>query len=507
MAFALVTCRPDIGLDSDDLAPASGYDFSKIFETFWRGMDRNYLFWSEEPSSLWDPVFQEALSAGAFTQDDLDIILKYPESFWSQIYNVYKPQFEALGVFASVYEPGYLEAATAAYGLFFEMIHPLRDGHLQMSFNPEAMPLWDPTKDPSTIDPSTMDPLPPMSPISPVQTRVMGHYSNNDPLGAEAVFSQSNLTENTPISDLDAEVLKLFVYNPETEEFELDGTKLGTAYFATYDFVGNNLAEYLDTYEMERVTAAGLNINIVRGKITHTGGGHIAYLHFNSCQLMNLIGGTIPGVTLTQITAVSGIINRFIGDLADTNVKGVIVDLRGNIGGDPRDIGNILGRMIGGPLTYAHTRSKSGEGRLDYTPWVPMRLMPAPASEKRLANYVPVVAVVNKGTMSSAEFMTMAVKSMPNGIVVGDTTMGAASFMGDVVPHNGGGFSGGPFWTQVSGGSFQTRFNDTLYEGFGLPPDIHVPMTRSDWEDFYGSNKKDKQMEAAVRVIDPGHSF
>jgi len=42
-------CRPVLNPDDDFFITSPGYDFSKIFETFWRGMDRNYLFWSEEP--------------------------------------------------------------------------------------------------------------------------------------------------------------------------------------------------------------------------------------------------------------------------------------------------------------------------------------------------------------------------------------------------------------------------------------------------------------------------
>jgi C-terminal processing protease CtpA/Prc len=64
-----------------------------------------------------------------------------------------------------------------------------------------------------------------------------------------------------------------------------------------------------------------------------------------------------------------------------------------------------------------------------------------------------------------------------------------------------------PFITQAGGSVVQYMCADgNVYEGVGIPPDIDVPMDRSDWENFFGVNggaQIDKRLEAAIRHIDP----
>jgi C-terminal processing protease CtpA/Prc len=106
--------------------------------------------------------------------------------------------------------------------------------------------------------------------------------------------------------------------------------------------------------------------------------------------------------------------------------------------------------------------------------------------------------------MSGAEFHTMIVKAMPNGAVIGEKTNGSASNTVDSLTYNGGAFNLGPIVSRVAGSVVQYRCADgNIYEGFGILPDIDIPMSRSDWENFFGGTKTDKRLAEAIRYIDP----
>src|SRR6202000_1814744 len=74
------------------------------------------------------------------------------------------------------------------------------------------------------------------------------------------------------------------------------------------------------------------------------------------------------------------------------------------------------------PLHFADTREKSGNGRLDYTPWAPAAAMPQNGSFQFTR---PIVVLTDQNSESMAEMTTMAIKSLPNSYIIGDTTWGA----------------------------------------------------------------------------------
>jgi hypothetical protein len=78
----------------------------------------------------------------------------------------------------------------------------------------------------------------------------------------------------------------------------------------------------------------------------------------------------------------------------------------------------------------------------------------------------------------------------------------------DSLIYNGGAFSVGSFVERVAGSVVQYKCADgNVYEGIGIPPDIDVPMERSDWEKFFVGPKLDKQLKAAIKFIDKDTSL
>jgi hypothetical protein len=382
---------------------------------------------------------------------------------WDAVYDEYKPKFDALGVFppTRVGTPEFQDATGTAYGYFTEMTKNLVDGHFSLAFRASTL-------------------LPPIT--------FEARAASRDNFEVYDLFHfMSNWTGESSPSDVPD------VNNPN------------------YDFFKGTISKYFnsdDSLDKDHVSVdlkMGFPFKLGVGRISHSDGGFILYYYMGTTFSYMVTHDTFPDLSPTEsnnITAARAIIQRFIDDLAEDKLRGIIIDLRGNMGGDGRDHAYLWGRMIEKPLAIAYQRTKAGEGRLDYSPWMPYRVLPVPEGETRLKNTgVPIVALVNKFTTSTAEFSTMAIKAMPNGYVIGERTGGASSYLPSFdTKYNGGSFTGGPFWTTAIMAGFETKFIDgNVYEGKGLPVDEEADP---EWGDFFGG-VKDNRLEKAIRRIDP----
>ena len=206
----------------------------------------------------------------------------------------------------------------------------------------------------------------------------------------------------------------------------------------------------------------------------------ILYLYFST---FNLDSFYVPRrAVLTK--ALNFFFDRFTAD--STAYKGIIIDVRNNLGGSISDIDFMLGRIISQPVQYGWVRTKTGNGRLDYSPWFPATLEPI-AGGQPLASSQKLVVLADNYSQSAAEQFTMAIKQLPNSTFIGDTTWGAngpfpasvqypdyfsgAFYIGDTTKsaNPNGAFA------FVKTSSFAFKYiNDTVYEGRGFPPDILV---------------------------------
>ncbi|TWF45154.1 tricorn protease-like protein [Chitinophaga polysaccharea] len=184
----------------------------------------------------------------------------------------------------------------------------------------------------------------------------------------------------------------------------------------------------------------------------------------------------------------------FFDKLQNTaNIKGIIIDVRGNPGGALADLDFLLGRMIDKQLDFGYTRSKQGNGRLDYSPWAPAFATPQAGARNITA---PIVMLADAWSASMAEMTTMAVKALPNGHFVGERTWGAnGPLIGNLF------FNGGQFTTNymnlVYTSSLMLKYKDgKIYEGVGFPPDLEVK-----YDEAALNLGQDKQLEAAIGLI------
>jgi carboxyl-terminal processing protease len=172
------------------------------------------------------------------------------------------------------------------------------------------------------------------------------------------------------------------------------------------------------------------------------------------------------------------------------NKDGIIIDLRQNGGGLPANVETIVNRFTDKKRLYIKLRSKNGPGKNDFSEWIDYYIEPK-GPEQFLK---PVVVLTSKSTGSAAEWFTLAMKTLPNTSVVGDTTAGCFSPKVERELPNG--------WSFTLSSKIAVSADMVQYEGFGIPPDYTVLNTKNDLD-----NKRDAMLEKGIEVIETKQQF
>jgi hypothetical protein len=164
------------------------------------------------------------------------------------------------------------------------------------------------------------------------------------------------------------------------------------------------------------------------------------------------------------------------------DTKGLILDLRENMGGYTEDGFNILSRFVESKTLVAYSRIKSGPGHNEFSDPVPVYLTPGNG-----IHYTKKVAVlVDRGTYSAGSVTSLITKALPNVILIGDTTGGGLGKPGGGQLPNGWGYM-----LSISQALNLDKSPD--YEN-GVPPDIYVLFN---WNDL----TKDEILERAIEEL------
>jgi hypothetical protein len=176
-----------------------------------------------------------------------------------------------------------------------------------------------------------------------------------------------------------------------------------------------------------------------------------------------------------------------------TSINGLIIDVRGNSGGDLADLNFILGRIIEKPLHIGYTQYKRDRGRKDLTPWIKAFVNPLPGAK---TFRLPIVVIADNYSASLAETFVMAIRAVPHGIFVGERTWGATGPVVASDVYQSGSFEVGDFMS-VQASSCKFKYLDNIiYEGRGLTPDVSVPHSHDAYEAGV-----DVQLEKAISQI------
>jgi hypothetical protein len=161
------------------------------------------------------------------------------------------------------------------------------------------------------------------------------------------------------------------------------------------------------------------------------------------------------------------------------DTKGLILDLRENGGGAITNIPPMLERFTPIRLHAANAITRNGPMRGDFGPPEPFFI----GIHEGVRYHKPVIVLIDRGSYSAATFFALLTKSIPQVILMGDTTGG-----GGGLP-NGGQLPNG--WTYRFSVSQLLDLQGNNYAEQGVPPDIFAEF---DWTDL----SRDEVIERAL---------
>ncbi len=256
---------------------------------------------------------------------------------------------------------------------------------------------------------------------------------------------------------------------------------------------------YLYGYDAEYYLDSGSivggtdSVNLLEGNSTDAlagtiSNGAVLFLGFNQFHLK-------ASYEAADNNGVKQALQFFINYLRNppSNFKGVVIDVRANPGGSVEDLNFLVGNLIGSKLKIGYTRYKSGNGRLDYTPWADAIVTPQSGAK---AVTVPMVALTDIYSTSMAELTAMAIHTLSNGHTVGERTWGANGPLTGNEILNGGQFTAANFLFAYTSSSMFKYIDGKIYEGIGFPPDYPVPFDLNAFQ-TYG----DTQLEKALSLM------
>jgi carboxyl-terminal processing protease len=207
-------------------------------------------------------------------------------------------------------------------------------------------------------------------------------------------------------------------------------------------------------HDRARTGSDVFQIGLIRDRYLEPGfsaGTHDAYVYGR------IRGQAIGYFYVRAIDAEFAKLERLLDEHAD--VRGYIIDLRQNRGGNHTFAFASLGRFTDQTRHVFRSRTKNGPGPNDYTPWHEWHLRPAGRHVDK-----PIVVLTDRRTPSAAERAVMALRTLPRVTVMGDTTNGSISTKIARELSNGWYYSLTPQQVEM--------FDGRSYEGRGLAPDI-----------------------------------
>jgi carboxyl-terminal processing protease len=192
------------------------------------------------------------------------------------------------------------------------------------------------------------------------------------------------------------------------------------------------------------------------------------------------------------------VIKNLFDNIRKSSCDALIIDLRNNRGGNMEDIDFLTGQFTSKPVLFGYARYKSGTGRLDYTPQLPMTITPQEGAKDFTK---PIILLTDIYSSALCESVILAFKALPEArvSVIGEHTYGTAGFiLGDDIA-NGGSFRVGGFASvRMSNTAVQDKKGNFNFSG--INPDVEVKYNASSMQQMLRSGV-DIQLEKAIQFI------
>jgi len=243
-----------------------------------------------------------------------------------------------------------------------------------------------------------------------------------------------------------------------------------------------------DVYRKSMIPASYPSMRLINAcKYIQCGAPQNSVFEYRTCQdpaigyiIIQSFVGQGGGLSLTdpRYLAIDGILSQW------KNMKGIIIDVRWNSGGNSTNAETVAGRFADQSRVYSYRRQKIGPGKDNYSSWKSSLIEPK-GSYQFLK---PVVVLTSRATSSSAEMFVMAMQVLPHVTIVGDTT---------------GGGVGNPIFRELPNGwtyrlstEIEADAQGRIVEGVGVFPDVPVLTTAAD-----SANGIDRMLEMGIDII------
>ena len=243
-----------------------------------------------------------------------------------------------------------------------------------------------------------------------------------------------------------------------------------------------------DVYWKDMVTGSYPSRWIINAcKYIKCGAAQNSIIEYRTCQNSSIGYIRIPtfsgggdGLTLTddRYLVIDEILSKW------KEMKGIIIDLRGNPGGNGTNAEMVAGRFADKSRVYAQYCEKTGPGKGDFSIWKNVTIDPKGAYQF----LKPVVVLTSRFTASAAEMFVMAMNTFPHVTIVGDTTGGGIGALIFRELPNG--------WTYRLSTSYYADPQQRIMEGVGIFPDVPILTTAAD-----SSNGIDRILEKGIEII------
>lgn len=198
--------------------------------------------------------------------------------------------------------------------------------------------------------------------------------------------------------------------------------------------------------------------------------GDVAYLYFSSFALTEYYDSDDSNTSATLFD----VMENFRDIIYDnTNLKGAILDLRNNGGGDAADLSFLFSEFLNKDesMPFLYNRHKSGIGRLDYSPLLLESFTGTSDSETFV---FPIVSLFNINSASMSEITSLFIKQFnEKSLWIGERTCGAQGGITSDYTFAAGMIENSNI--KIYTPSSKTYdMNMVCHEGVGLTPDIEV---------------------------------
>ena len=195
---------------------------------------------------------------------------------------------------------------------------------------------------------------------------------------------------------------------------------------------------------------------------------------------------------------------KFLEPLAAGKINKLILDVRGNGGGNVADTRLLTDFLVSRSAVYCYARKKEDNNPYGYSPWVPQQISVTSSS---LGRDIPTVVLIDNHSASMSESTTLILKSQGDHVkTVGRNSCGALCMLTDENSSNNGGWIG----KVTSYLEFYMPFmmtkdvNGNVLEAVGITPDYTLPaMTDEEISKMVlePASFKDRDMDKAIEIL------